>query len=126
MLPCLVILVVLVLCVSGPFARSQTGDCTIVKNDQERLACFDALARQGPLAVERKAPGAIDPIIAKARAAVARSLDDPPSARFDGVVRKSEAVCGLVNAKTSPGGYFGKIRFAYVINTGCDYSGCAC
>lgn len=104
---------ILALCLN---AQAQPTDCTSIKDDKERLTCFDQTSQQKPKAhAPRVAP---DPLIAKARSAVANSLKDPPSARFDGVVRKAEAVCGFVNAKNSYGGYAGRTRFTYVIKSG--------
>jgi hypothetical protein len=103
-------------------ASAQGADCTSIKDDKDRLACFDdaakQLAKKGDFIVEKSNEPSEDPIITKARAAVANSLKDPPSARFEGVVLKAEAVCGLVNAKNSYGGYVGKTRFVYVLKSG--------
>ena len=50
-----------------------------------------------------------DQAIADAKAAIARKMKDPESARFAGVVAspKGSTVCGWVNAKNSFGGYVG-------------------
>jgi len=53
--------------------------------------------------------------VAAARAAVGRALKDPASARFEGVRDRGAAVCGLVNAKNSLGGYTGAMPFVYVV-----------
>jgi hypothetical protein len=100
----------------GSISQAQSVDCTVVKDDKERLVCFDQAAKQTPKVVPQKA--ADDPLITKARSAVANSLKDPPSARFEGVVRKAEAICGFVNGKHSYGGYVGKTRFGYVLKSG--------
>lgn len=100
---------------SGAYA--QAPDCAAIADSQARLACFDAASKKGT-APAAKAKADADPIIVKARKAVADSLKDPPSARFDGIVKKPEAVCGFVNAKNSYGGYVGRTRFAYVTKTG--------
>jgi hypothetical protein len=49
-----------------------------------------------------------------AKAAIARGLKDPASARFEEVHAKAGAVCGFVNARTSAGGYAGRTPFVYV------------
>lgn len=103
------------LVLSNVAVQAQPTNCTTIKDDKERLACFDQAAKQPPKASAPKA--AEDPIITKARGAVAQSLKDPPSARFDGVVRKTDAVCGFVNARNSYGGYAGRTRFVYVLKT---------
>jgi len=46
--------------------------------------------------------------IATARHAVAATLRDPASARFEDVRARLGAVCGFVNAKNGPGGYAGR------------------
>jgi hypothetical protein len=101
---------------------AQAADCKPITDALERLRCFDTQQGAGPTPDAKQppvaAPAAIDPLLSKARTAVAHSLKDPPSARFDGVVKKAEAVCGFVNAKNSYGGYVGRTRFAYVTKGG--------
>lgn len=95
------------------------ADCKTIPDDKERLACFDKAASEPVAGQKPAAPKApADPLLTKARSAVANSLKDPPSARFDGIVRKPEAVCGYVNAKNSYGGYTGRTRFVYVMKSG--------
>src|SRR5918994_1948790 len=53
-----------------------------------------------------------------AKAAILRDLKDSESVRFEGLVRKPEAVCGFVNARNAKGGYSGKKPMIYVIATG--------
>ena len=74
-------------------------ECKGLKDDSERLACYDSQA--GVVGTAPKA--ALDPIITKAKAAVANGLKDPPSARFESAARKGNAVCGYINAKNSYG-----------------------
>lgn len=108
----------LAISVSG--AASQ--ECKGIQDDQQRLSCYDqAPAKTPPLPKAAAPKSEADPLIAKARAAVANSLRDPPSARFDGVVRKPEGVCGFVNAKNAYGGYGGRTRFVYIIKTAAIY-----
>lgn len=95
---------------------AQPADCKAMKDDKERLACYDAGAAEPAMVPVAKPPE--DPILAKAKSAVANSLKDPPSARFESVARQGDAVCGYINAKNSYGGYVGKTRFIYVIKTG--------
>jgi hypothetical protein len=99
-------------------AFGQAPNCSTIPDDKDRLACYDAAAAK-PTAVPKSPPQAVgDPTIVKARTAVSKSLRDPPSTRFESVVRKPEAVCGLVNGKNAYGGYAGNTRFAYVISSG--------
>ena len=51
--------------------------------------------------------------IATAKHAVATTLRDPASARFEDVRARLDAVCGFVNAKNGPGGYAGRALFVY-------------
>jgi hypothetical protein len=58
--------------------------------------------------------------IARAKAALVKSLKDPESARISDVVRKTSPVgadyiCGQVNAKNGFGGYTGSKAFLYYV-----------
>lgn len=98
----------------GPVVAQTLSDCAKVGAAEERLACFDKLA------AKPAAPPA-DPILVKARAAIARGLKDGPSARFDGIWKTPLAVCGMVNSKNSFGGFTGNLPFVYVIATNQAY-----
>lgn len=82
-------------------------NCATVTDDKERLACYDKAAKT--------APPKSDPIISKARAVITQQLKDRDSAKFEGIVKRPEAVCGFVNAKNSMGGYTGRKMFVYLI-----------
>jgi hypothetical protein len=61
--------------------------------------------------------------IARAKAAVAKTLKDPNSARYSDIVRKknevgTDYVCGKVNAKNSFGAYNGNKIFLYTLKDG--------
>lgn len=62
-----------------------------------------------------------DAAFAVARGKVKALLKDPDSARFEGLIRKHDAVCGWVNAKNSLGGYTGRTLFVYVISSSSAY-----
>jgi hypothetical protein len=53
-----------------------------------------------------------------ARKAVAASLSDPGSARFQSVREKQDHVCGEVNGRSEPGGQTGYRRFVYDRSSG--------
>jgi hypothetical protein len=65
-----------------------------------------------------------DPLLARAKAAVADQLKDPRSAQFRGVVSKIDSythlrvVCGEINGKNAYGGYVGFQKFAFVPSSG--------
>jgi hypothetical protein len=102
----------LALACPAAFAQNQ---CARLKSDQERLSCYDQQGKEGrPAAQKVKAKNAPseDPQIAAAHASVRRLLKDPDSARFESsYIAHTGAVCGLVNAKNSYGGYAGASRF---------------
>jgi hypothetical protein len=109
---------------SGPALAQSIGDCRGIADPQARLGCYDGLpAAEGALTPQivpqpqlRAAPA--DPAFAAAQGAVKRDLDDPDAARFIGLQRRGDAVCGFVNAKRPGGGYAGSKLFVHVLPSG--------
>ena len=106
---------------------AQTSNCSAIPDRDQRLACFDSVAKTAKPALKQTATGKSDPTLAAARAAVARKLKDPGSATFDQLVLKTapntrgepmEVVCGTVNAKNSYGGFTGAKPFVYILKVG--------
>lgn len=93
----------------APALSEPAKPCAAIKDDAERLKCYDAAAVAKPSAPKT------DPTIAKARAIILQQLKDRDSAKFEGIVKRPEAVCGFVNAKNSMGGYTGRKMFVYLI-----------
>jgi hypothetical protein len=96
--------------VGGMSARAE--DCAALRNDSERLACFDRAVTP-------------DGRFAKAENAVRANLKDPDSAKFSDLsaltspnVRgePTKVVCGRVNARNSYGGYAGAAPFVYFVD----------
>jgi hypothetical protein len=94
-------------------STAQAADCKSISDPAARLACFDAAPKP---AAKKAAPKPADEFSA-AKAAMARKLTDPESARFDDLFKvqtdSGEAVCGMVNSKNRMGGYVGPTGFIY-------------
>lgn len=88
------------------------ASCKSIPDDTKRLACYDAQA------------GASEaPAWAAAKAAMARRLSDPESARWGSYfLTPAGEVCGTVNAKNKLGGYAGATGFVYVPKDGMAYA----
>lgn len=103
-------------------AQAQSiGDCKKITVDQDRLACYDKLDTPVPAkpVAAPKAKAAPDKFSA-AKQAVIGLLKDPQSAQFKEIYDSKKApgaICGLVNAKNSMGGYSGFKAFIYVGST---------
>jgi hypothetical protein len=100
-------------------AAASTADaagCKSISDPAARLACFDSAPK---IAAKKAAPKPPDEFSA-AKAAMARKLTDPESARFDDLFKvqadSGEAVCGMVNSKNRMGGYVGATGFIYEKN----------
>lgn len=86
--------------------------CTTLK-PAKRTACFDAVERLAPgspvsaSSTRGRKRSASDMAIAQAQEQITSMLNDPDSARFSGVAisPSTGAVCGIVSAKNSLGGY---------------------
>jgi hypothetical protein len=96
---------------AAPMAHA--ADCKSISDPAARLACFDTELK---VTAKRAAPKPPDEFNA-AKAAMARKLTDPESARFDDLFKvqtdSGEAVCGMVNSKNRMGGYVGVTGFIY-------------
>jgi hypothetical protein len=116
--------VILVLGLTGTASAQTVAVCKKIGNDTARLACFDSLpggedGSFGPqIRPQASAPGPADASFTTAEKAIRRNLNDPETARFIGLQRRSDAVCGFVNAKNPSGGYTGSKLFVHVLSTG--------
>jgi hypothetical protein len=97
--------VVLLCCLGEIAAAPSFGDCRAIKDDAERLKCYDAAA----------AAAFVDPDIAKAEAAIRATFMIPRSADFTRVVKRPGAVCGFVSAQLPRRGHTGPKRFVYLL-----------
>jgi hypothetical protein len=92
----------------GNAAAAPAAACSTIRDDTERLRCYDGAGRPEPETEQ-------DSTIAKARAVIKAVLANPESARFEGIVKRPSALCGLVNSKMPRGGYSGAKPFVYLI-----------
>ena len=101
------------LMITGSVALAQESKCSAIKNDQERLSCYDdqAKSKTAPKAALKSA----DPLIA-ARAAIAKHMKDPDSTRIRNSKRVGDVLCGTYNAKNSYGGYGTLEMFVFLIS----------
>lgn len=116
----LFVVVTMVVYSSGATAQS---NCSEIKNDKDRLACFDkaSVTKANP-----KKAGPEEKVFAELRTQVLTRLRDPESARFgafsrgirlDSNNKRRDTVCGSVNAKNAYGGYTGMRPLVYFVDT---------
>lgn len=100
-------------------SKSAPSICADIADSAKRLTCYDNQSARKPVVRKRAADGST---LEKAKAAVAKKLKDPYSARFEDLRLGSapnvkgeptERVCGFVNAKNSYGAYGGRTPFVY-------------
>ncbi len=109
---------------SGTASGQSLADCRTIPDNAQRLACYDGLAAGGDrsfapqLRPQGPAAAPADASFAAAERAIKGGLSDPGSAKFIGLQRRPDAVCGFVNARGPSGGYTGSKLFVHVISTG--------